>query len=97
MTRGIERDLRSHYGAQYRVPASDSPEGALDLLNQLKLRSDSVAPSCSQTSAWFGKRLAKPTDWLDGTHPADNDGFSFDAGPGGNISGSSERTRCRVT
>jgi thioredoxin reductase (NADPH) len=36
-------DLRSHYGAQYRVVASDSPEGALDLLNQLKLRSDSVA------------------------------------------------------
>jgi thioredoxin reductase (NADPH) len=41
--RGIERDLRSHYGAQYRVLASDSPEAALDLLNQLKLRSDSVA------------------------------------------------------
>ena len=43
VVRGIERDLRSHYGAQYRVLASDSPEGALDLLNQLKLRSDSVA------------------------------------------------------
>ena len=28
--RAIERDLRSHYGAQYRVLASDSPEGALD-------------------------------------------------------------------
>jgi thioredoxin reductase (NADPH) len=41
--RGIERDLRSHYGAQYRVLASDSPEAALNLLNQLKLRSDSVA------------------------------------------------------
>ena len=41
--RGIERDLRSHYGAEYRVLASDSPEGALTLLNQLKLRSDSVA------------------------------------------------------
>jgi hypothetical protein len=33
VVRGIERDLRSHYGAQYRVLASDSPEGALDLLN----------------------------------------------------------------
>jgi thioredoxin reductase (NADPH) len=43
VVRGIERDLRSHYGVQYRVLASDSPEGALDLLNQLKLRSDSVA------------------------------------------------------
>src|SRR5580704_7034378 len=43
VVRGIERDLRSHYGAQYRVLASDSPEGALDLLNQLKVRNDSVA------------------------------------------------------
>ena len=41
--RGIERDLRSHYGAQYRVLASDSPEASLELLNQLKLRSDNVA------------------------------------------------------
>lgn len=41
--RGIERDLRSHYGAQYRVLASESPEAGLDLLKQLKLRSDNVA------------------------------------------------------
>ena len=41
--RAIERDLRSHYGAEYRVIGSDSPEGALDLLRQLKLRNDSVA------------------------------------------------------
>jgi len=41
--RTIERDLRSHYGAQYRVVASDSPEAALDILKQLKLRNDSVA------------------------------------------------------
>jgi thioredoxin reductase (NADPH) len=41
--RTIERDLRSHYGADYRVLASDSPEGALDLLKQLKVRNDSVA------------------------------------------------------
>ncbi len=41
--RSIERDLRSHYGAQYRVLASDSASGALDVLGQLKLRSDSVA------------------------------------------------------
>jgi thioredoxin reductase (NADPH) len=41
--RAIERDLRSHYGSEYRVMGSDSPEAALDLLRQLKLRSDSVA------------------------------------------------------
>src|ERR1700676_4730363 len=41
--RAIERDLRSQYGAQYRVIGSDSPEGALDVLKQLKVRNDSVA------------------------------------------------------
>jgi len=41
--RAIERDLRSHYGAEYRVLASDSPQSALDLLKQLKVRNDSVA------------------------------------------------------
>jgi thioredoxin reductase (NADPH) len=41
--RVIERDLRSQYGADYRVIGSDSPEKALDLLKQLKVRSDSVA------------------------------------------------------
>src|SRR6202158_718199 len=41
--RAIERDLRSKYGAEYRVMASDSPEGALALLKQLKVRNDSVA------------------------------------------------------
>ena len=41
--RAIERDLRSHYGAAYRILASDSPEAALDLLKQLKVRNDSVA------------------------------------------------------
>jgi thioredoxin reductase (NADPH) len=41
--RAIERDLRSHYGENYRVMGSDSPEGALDLLKQLKVRNDSVA------------------------------------------------------
>jgi hypothetical protein len=38
VVRGIERDLRSHYGAQYRVLASDSPEGSsesLDLFSRL--------------------------------------------------------------
>jgi len=41
--RSIERDLRSKYGSEYRVIGSDSPEGALDLLKQLKVRNDSVA------------------------------------------------------
>jgi thioredoxin reductase (NADPH) len=41
--RAIERDLRSKYGAEYRVIGSDSPEGAINLLKQLKVRNDSVA------------------------------------------------------
>jgi thioredoxin reductase (NADPH) len=41
--RAIERDLRSQYGAEYRVIGSDSPESALDLLKKLKVRNDSVA------------------------------------------------------
>jgi len=41
--RSIERDLRSQYGAEYRVISSDSPTGALDLLKGLKVRNDGVA------------------------------------------------------
>ena len=41
--RAIERDLRSQYGADYRVIGSESPERALDILKQLKIRNDSVA------------------------------------------------------
>src|SRR5579863_3280307 len=41
--RAIERDLRSKYGAEYRVLSSDSPVGALDLLKELKIRNDGVA------------------------------------------------------
>jgi thioredoxin reductase (NADPH) len=41
--RAIERDLRSNYGAEYRVIGSDSAQGALNLLKQLKVRNDSVA------------------------------------------------------
>ncbi len=41
--RAIERDLRSQYGAEYRVMGSDSPVQALDILKQLKVRNDSVA------------------------------------------------------
>src|ERR1700749_618354 len=41
--RAIERDLRSQYGAEYQIVGMDSPEDALDLLSQLKVRNDSVA------------------------------------------------------
>jgi thioredoxin reductase (NADPH) len=41
--RAIERDLRSKYGGDYRVIGSDSPAKALNLLNQLKVRNDTVA------------------------------------------------------
>lgn len=41
--RAIERDLRSQYGAEYRVIGSDSPEAALGLLDQLRVRNDTVA------------------------------------------------------
>ena len=41
--RTIERDLRNQYGADYRVIGTESPEKALDILKQLKLRNDSVA------------------------------------------------------
>jgi len=41
--RAIERDLRSQYGADYRIIGSDSPEAALGILKQLKVRNDSVA------------------------------------------------------
>src|SRR5215469_6853831 len=41
--RAIERDLRTKYGAEFRVIGSDSPESALTLLKQLKVRNDSVA------------------------------------------------------
>src|SRR5689334_11847480 len=41
--RAIERDLRTKYGAEYRVLSSDSPESALELVKQLKVRGDAVA------------------------------------------------------
>jgi thioredoxin reductase (NADPH) len=41
--RAIERDLRRHYGEQYRVLRADSGAAALSLLEQLKLRGDPVA------------------------------------------------------
>src|SRR5436189_6272225 len=39
----IELELQSLYGAEYRVIGSDSTEGALEVLKQLKVRNDNVA------------------------------------------------------
>ncbi len=39
----VERDLRSHYGAKYRIVKAGSGAAALDLLNRLKERDDLVA------------------------------------------------------
>lgn len=41
--KAIERDLRNQYGANYRVLSSDSPESAVEMLKQLKVRNDAVA------------------------------------------------------
>lgn len=41
--RSVERDLRSQYGSSYRVLRADSGSSALELLNQLKRRGDTVA------------------------------------------------------
>lgn len=39
----VERDLRRRYGKDYRVLGTDSGTGAIDLLQQLKTRGDSLA------------------------------------------------------
>jgi thioredoxin reductase (NADPH) len=41
--RAVERDLRRKYGKDYRILGADSGAAALELLNQLKTRGDSVA------------------------------------------------------
>ena len=41
--RAVERDLRSEYGATYRVARADSGESALNLLQELKRRGDASA------------------------------------------------------
>jgi len=41
--RAVERDLRRKYGKDYQVVAADSGAGALDAVNQLKLRGTPVA------------------------------------------------------
>jgi thioredoxin reductase (NADPH) len=41
--RAVERDLKSHFGSQYRILASDSPEKALGFVRQLTSRGDRIA------------------------------------------------------
>src|SRR3954462_1833054 len=41
--RAIERDLRKHFGQDYRVVRADSGQSALDALKQLMLRNEPVA------------------------------------------------------
>ncbi len=41
--RALERDLRTKYGADYRVIGSEAPRDALEVLKELKIRNDSVA------------------------------------------------------
>ena len=41
--RAVERDLRRHYGENYRVLRAESGSSALEALKTLKLRNDPVA------------------------------------------------------
>ncbi len=43
VSRAVARDLRRHYGENYRVVRAESGPGALEMLNELKLRGDTVA------------------------------------------------------
>ena len=41
--KAVERDLKSKFGGEYRIIASDSPQKALDLTRQLTARGDRIA------------------------------------------------------
>lgn len=43
VSRAIARDLRRHYGGEYRIVRAESGESALEALHELKLRGDLVA------------------------------------------------------
>ena len=43
MSRAVARDLRRHYGESYRIVRAESGPDALETLNELKLRGDTVA------------------------------------------------------
>jgi thioredoxin reductase (NADPH) len=43
VSRAVARDLRRHYGENYRIVRAESGQDALEALNELKLRGDTVA------------------------------------------------------
>jgi thioredoxin reductase (NADPH) len=43
VSRAVARDLRRHYGEKYRIVRAESGPDALEILNELKLRGDTVA------------------------------------------------------
>lgn len=43
VSRAVARDLRRHYGQDYRIVRAESGQDALETLNELKLRGDTVA------------------------------------------------------
>src|SRR3954467_13747527 len=43
VSRAVARDLRRHYGERYRIGRAESGPDALETLNELKLRGDTVA------------------------------------------------------
>src|ERR1700756_4168652 len=43
VSRAVARDLRRHYGERYRIVRAESGPDALETLNELKLRGDTVA------------------------------------------------------
>src|SRR6195256_6796006 len=43
VSRAVARDLRRHYGENYRIVGAESGQAALEALNELKLRGDTVA------------------------------------------------------
>src|ERR1700732_2127721 len=43
VSRAVARDLRRHYGERYRIVRAESGQDALEALNDLKLRGDTVA------------------------------------------------------
>src|ERR687898_1607457 len=43
VSRAVARDLRRHYGERYRIVRAESGPDALETINELKLRGDTVA------------------------------------------------------
>src|SRR3979490_717002 len=43
VSRAVARDLRRHYGENYRIVRAESGPDALETLNELKLRGETVA------------------------------------------------------